>query len=97
MKLISPKELHEKLKKKDAFQLIDIREPYEFEDGAIGNENIPLDDMMTSLDRISTEKDVIIYCKSGNRASAIIYMLEKKHKLTNLFNLEGGFNAYLEL
>jgi len=97
MKFISPKELKKKLKNNDDFQLIDIREPYEFEDGAIGNENIPLDDMMSSLDRISTDKDVVIYCKSGKRASAIIYMLEKKHNRRNLFNLEGGFTAYLEL
>ena len=97
MKYISPIELKEKLKNNDDFQLIDIRESYEFEDGAIGSENIPLDDMMTSLDRISTDKDVVIYCKSGKRAEAIIYMLEKKHNRTNLFNLEGGFTAYLEL
>ena len=97
MKLISPKELSEKLRNKEDFQLIDIREPYEFEDGALGSLNIPLDEMITSVDKISTSKEVIIYCRSGNRSCAIIYMLEKKHKLNNLYNLEGGYTAYLEL
>ena len=52
---------------------------------------------MTSVDVISKEKQVVIYCQSGKRASAIIYMLEKKHQYKNLYNLEGGYKAYTEL
>ena len=96
MKSISAKELREKLKNKEDFQIIDIREPYEYEDGALSNENIPLDTMMTSIDRISTDKPVVIYCQSGKRASAIIYMLEKEYSLNNLINLEGGYATYIE-
>jgi rhodanese-related sulfurtransferase len=96
MKEISPKELKVKLNNKEDFQLIDVREPYEYEDGAICNENIPLDNMMSSIDRISTDKPVIIYCQSGKRASAIIYMLEKEFKLENLYNLVGGYSAFTE-
>lgn len=97
MKLISPTQLRNKLQNNDDFQLIDIRESYEFEDGAIGELNIPLDDMMSSLDKIAKDKTVVIYCKSGNKGNAIIYMLEKKHQYTNLYNLEGGYTAFLEL
>ena len=96
MKSISAQELQVKLKIKEDFQIIDIREPYEYEDGALSNENIPLDKMMSSIDRISTDKPVVIYCQSGNRASAIIYMLEKEHNLSNLINLEGGYATYME-
>jgi len=96
MKSISAQELQVKLKNKEDFQIIDIREPYEYEDGALSNENIPLDKMMSSIDMISTDKPVVIYCQSGNRASAIIYMLEKEHNLSNLINLEGGYATYME-
>ena len=96
MKSISAQELQVKLKNKEDFQIIDIREPYEYEDGALSNENIPLDKMMSSIDRISTDKPVVIYCQSGNRASAIIFMLEKEHNLSNLINLEGGYATYME-
>jgi len=96
MKSISAKELRDKLKNKEDIQIIDIREPYEYEDGALSNENIPLDSMMSSIDRISTDKPVVIYCQSGKRASAIIYMLEKEHNLSNLINLEGGYATYME-
>lgn len=96
MKEISPKELKVKLNNKEDFQLIDVREPYEYEDGAISNENIPLDNMMSSVERISKDKPVIIYCQSGKRATAIIYMLEKEFELDNLYNLVGGYTAYKE-
>ena len=97
MKSISPKEVQEKLLNKEEFQLIDIREPYEFEDGAICSNNIPLDEMMDSIDEISRSKQVVIYCRSGKRSASIIFMLEKHHQFKNLFNLEGGYTAYLDL
>ena len=96
MKIISPKEFNNLLKKNNNFQIIDIREPYEYEDGALTNENIPLDKMMSSLNKIHKDRPVIIYCQSGKRASAIIYMLEKEYKLENLYNLEGGYKAVME-
>jgi len=96
MKTINTKEFKNLLKNNNSFQIIDIREPYEYEDGALTNENIPLDKMMSSLNKIHKDRPVIIYCQSGKRASAIIYMLEKEYKLENLYNLEGGYNAIME-
>ena len=93
MKFISSKEVKEKLANKEDFQLIDIREPYEFDDGAIGL-NIPLDEVLDSIAKISKTKQVVIYCKTGKRATAIIYMLEKLHGYKNLYNLKGGFTSY---
>ena len=96
MKTINAKEFKNLLKNNNNFQIIDIREPYEYEDGALTNENIPLDKMMSSLNKIHKDRPVIIYCQSGKRASAIIYMLEKEYKLENLYNLEGGYKAVME-
>ena len=96
MKTINSKEFKNLLKNNNNFQIIDIREPYEYEDGALTNENIPLDKMMSSLNKINRDRPVIIYCQSGKRATAIIYMLEKEYKLENLYNLEGGYNAIMQ-
>ncbi|PDH46996.1 MAG: NADH oxidase [Bacteroidetes bacterium MED-G21] len=96
MKTINAKEFKNLLKNNNSFQIIDIREPYEYEDGALTNENIPLDKMMSSINKIHKDRPVIIYCQSGKRASAIIYMLEKEYKLENLYNLEGGYNAIMQ-
>lgn len=96
MKFIDSNELRKKLKNKENIQLIDIREPYEYEDGALCNENIPLDKMMASTDLITRDKPVIIYCRTSRRSTAIIYMLEKKHKFTNLYFLKGGYSDYIK-
>ena len=95
MKTINKEELLKKLNNNDTFQIIDIRESYEYEDGALTDENIPLDTMMSSLDRIAKDRPVVIYCQSGKRANAIIYMLEKEYKLDNLNSLEGGYEAIM--
>ena len=95
MKTINKEELLKKLNNNDTLQIIDIRESYEYEDGALTDENIPLDNMMSSLDRIAKDRPVVIYCQSGKRANAIIYMLEKEFKLDNLYSLEGGYEAIM--
>ena len=95
MKTINKEELLKKLNNNETFQIIDVRESYEYEDGALTDENIPLDTMMSSVDRIAKDRPVVIYCQSGKRANAIIYMLEKKYKLDNLYSLEGGYEAIM--
>ena len=67
MKTINAKEFKNLLKNNNNFQIIDIREPYEYEDGALTNENIPLDKMMSSLNKIYRDRPVIIYCQTGKR------------------------------
>ena len=57
--------LKEKLKQNDQLQLIDIREPYEYEDGHISNINIPLCQVMEKIDQFDTSKEIILYCNSG--------------------------------
>lgn len=98
MKTMSVIELKKKLNESvtEDIQVIDVREPYEYEDGAICNLNMPLDIMMDSVDYISKNCPVVIYCQSGRRAASIIYMLEKEYDLKNLYNLEGGYKAFIE-
>ena len=42
------------------------------------------------------EKKVIIYCQTGKRAAAVTFMLHKQYGLKNIFNLAGGYSAYLD-
>lgn len=49
--------------------LIDVREPGEYEEGHLaGAVNIPLRTLTENLDKIPTDRQVFIYCKSGHRA-----------------------------
>jgi len=94
MKEITVSELKQKIDKGENFQLIDVREPHEYDLVNIGGELIPVGSIFNSTDKISTVKDVIIYCRSGSRSGAVIMELEKRHGYTNLYNLKGGILAY---
>lgn len=95
MKEISVQELKQMLEKKEDFQLIDVREEYEYEWANLGGELIPLGTIVKNLDIIKKDKKVIIHCKSGARSSAVIDTLEKQFGFTNLYNLKGGIMAYI--
>jgi rhodanese-related sulfurtransferase len=94
MKEITAGELKNKMDSHADFQLIDVREQYEYDLVNLGGELIPVGSVLGELDKISREKDVILYCRSGSRSGAIIRELETKHGFNNLYNLKGGILAY---
>lgn len=94
MKEISVQELKKKIDDKEDFQLIDVREEYEFEICNLNGELIPMAYVLENVDKISREKPVIVYCKSGRRSAVIIIELEKRFGFTNLYNLKGGILEY---
>lgn len=96
MKEISPNSLKEMMNKKTDFQLIDVREYFEHEICCIGGDKIDMYSIMNNIDKISKKKDVIFYCRTGNRSEIIIKMIEKKYPFNNLYNLEGGIMRWRE-
>jgi len=94
MKEISVSELKALLDSGADIQLIDVREPSEFESAQIGGELIPLGTIPQNVDKISKEKQVIIHCRSGKRSANAIMFLESNFGYENLYNLEGGILAW---
>jgi len=94
MKEKTVQELKKMMDDQEDFQLIDVRESYEFEIANIGGELIPLATLMSNTDKISKTKPVIIHCRSGARSAAAVNQLEKSHQFQNLYNLKGGILAY---
>ncbi len=94
MKEITPEEYQKKVKLKEEFQLIDVREEFEVEYCGIDGEHIPMDQILENTDKIRRDIPVIFHCQSGNRSKAVIYLLEKKFNFTNLYNLKGGVKGY---
>lgn len=95
MKEVSVEELKEKLDSKEDFQLIDVRETFEYETSNLEGENIPLGGLLIEADKISSDKPVIIMCRSGKRSAAAVMQLEHRG-FTNLYNLKGGILAWQE-
>lgn len=96
MKEITSAELKQLINDKKDFQLIDVREEYEFDEANINGELIPMGEIMDNLEKISKDKQVVIHCRSGKRSAGVINALESQQGFTNLYNLTGGILAYLE-
>ncbi len=79
-----------------AFQLVDVREPHEYEAANIGAELIPLGTVAENAHRFSRETPVVVHCRSGVRSAKAIRELEERFGFDNLLNLQGGILAYLE-
>ncbi|HNQ61994.1 MAG TPA: rhodanese-like domain-containing protein [Bacteroidia bacterium] len=94
MREITVEELKQKLDRQEDFQLIDVREEFEYEICNLNGELIPMATIFDSVDRISKDKPVVIHCKSGGRSGVVVTELEKRFGMTNLFNLKGGILAY---
>ena len=97
MNIITAQELKAKIENNDSFQLIDVREDYEYQDSNIGGINISLENVLNSLDKIEKDKQIIFCCRTGKRSAAIIHTLERKLQMKNLFSLQGGLQSYFEI
>ena len=94
IKQITPEELHQLILENKDFQLIDVREPHEYEIVNIQGTLIPSDMLDSRMHEISTEKQVVLHCKSGTRSAKAIQYLENEYGFKNLYNLNGGIQAY---
>ncbi|PLT34734.1 rhodanese-like domain-containing protein [Bacillus sp. V5-8f] len=75
-------------------QLIDVREPSEYEGGHIlGARNIPMSQLKTRLTELRPDKPVYLYCQSGLRSGRAAQMLHKKG-YKELYHLKGGFKQW---
>jgi molybdopterin/thiamine biosynthesis adenylyltransferase/rhodanese-related sulfurtransferase/molybdopterin converting factor small subunit len=96
LKEITVKELYDWQVRGEKFQLIDVREPHEYDIVNIGGELIPLGSIAAGSDRIDKDKKVVVHCKMGGRSAKAIRELEEKFGFTNLYNLKGGILAYID-
>lgn len=76
------------------FDLIDVREAYEFEISNLGGQLMPKSEIEKHFNSISRDKLVVMHCRSGKRSADTIRYLQKNHGFSNLVNLQGGLLAY---
>lgn len=75
-------------------QIIDVREPQEFEDGHIpGAKLIPLGQLDSRYQEIDPDQQAVIVCRSGGRSSVACDFLARAG-YQNIHNLMGGMNAW---
>jgi len=90
VKEISVQELKALMDSDEDFQLIDVREPEEFEEVNMEGELIPMNTIPEHVQDIARDKKVVIHCKGGTRSGNVIEYLQAQHGFSNLYNLKGG-------
>jgi adenylyltransferase/sulfurtransferase len=91
---ITVHELKKQLDNRTDVQIIDIREIHEVDSGTIGGKHIPMADLMDRLHELRGDIPVVVHCKSGSRAEAIVHVLRSERNMKNVISLEGGIEAW---
>jgi phage shock protein E len=66
--------------------LVDVRTAGEYASGHVkGSVNIPLDSVTHQLAKFKNKKNIIVFCRSGNRSGQAKSILEQ-HGFTNVVN-----------
>ncbi|MGA7110506.1 MAG: molybdopterin-synthase adenylyltransferase MoeB [Terracidiphilus sp.] len=90
---ITVKELKRRMDAGEDVQLIDVREPYEFQIAQIGGKLIPQNDVPQRLAEIDRDREVVVHCKSGGRSQRIAEFL-KQSGYPRVVNVAGGILAW---
>ena len=94
---ISPEELQRRLLAGHDLQLVDVREPEEYDYGHLpGSLLLPLNEVPRRAAEIRTEGPVVLICHHGVRSAQALGYLRQRLGRTNLLNLRGGVAAWAE-
>jgi len=96
MEFISAVGLKEKLNNNEPVSIIDIREQYELDICKIDALHIPMADVQKRISEIPLDIPVVILCRSGKRASALVNLLVAEYNMKNICVLEGGILAWIK-
>ena len=94
---LSPGELSKLIKSEEDITLIDVRTTEEHEKFNIGGLIIPLNQIEKQVDQIPKNGKTIIYCQTGQRSVRAIQILFDQLDSANIYNLEGGIDAWVEM
>lgn len=98
MKNITVEELKEKIDRGEKVNLIDVREPHEYEEANLGGKLVPLGKIQTmqveDLENLKDE-EVIVHCRSGQRSMMACMVLDQLG-FANTYNVVGGIKAWQE-
>jgi rhodanese-related sulfurtransferase len=91
--LTDPREVFDR---REEVQLLDVREPFEWEAGRIeGAVHIPLEDVLSgNTTELDPSKPVVVYCRTANRSEVARAMLEARGYEAHV--MAGGSEAWVQ-
>lgn len=97
LELLTVTELKTLLKEEPTIQLIDVRTAEEYAEGHLeGAVNIDYksDDFAVQLAKVDMDQTTVLYCARGSRSHQA-YLLAKDLEFNRLYDLIGGYNAWM--
>ena len=92
---ITPEEVQAKLQRQDAFTLLDVREPWEFETASIsGAKLMPMGDVPSRAHQeLDPEDEIVVLCHHGVRSMNVAVWL-RQQGFEKAQSMRGGIDAW---
>lgn len=95
MKTMTVANLHRKIKAGENIFVLDVRNLNEYDTCHLPQAVlIPMNTIPNNVKRIPQDRPVVVHCHHGTRSANAIQYLQQNHGFRNLYNLEGGINAW---
>jgi adenylyltransferase/sulfurtransferase len=93
---ITVEELKAKMDRGEDFDLLDVREPNEFQICRIqGSTLIPLGELSRRTAELDPDRDLVVHCKMGGRSAKAVMLLQERG-FKRARNLKGGILAWID-
>jgi len=84
------------IESKPSLILLDVRTQEEYDSGHIeGAILIPIIELEDRLDELSKNKEMLVYCRTGNRSSTAVNVL-RANGYTKIFHMKNGITAWTQ-
>jgi rhodanese-related sulfurtransferase len=91
---VSVSEAKDLIQEKPDLVILDVRTVTEYEEGHIeGAINIPVQELEDRLDEISKKDELLVYCRTGNRSSQAVSILESSG-YTKIYHMIEGITGW---
>ncbi|AMM51449.1 rhodanese domain protein [Rufibacter sp. DG15C] len=91
---ITPTQLKQRLDNQEPLQLIDVREPQEWDICHLGGTLIPMGDLAKKAPTLDPAATTVVICHHGFRSAQAVLFLQQRFGFTNVLNLKGGVHAW---
>jgi len=75
--------------------VFDIRDKRQFDQYHILSVHIEIEELLNNPQILNKEKQIVIVCEKGVKSAAIIEVLQNTNTNLNLYNLDGGIQAWI--
>ncbi|MCY7353435.1 MAG: molybdopterin-synthase adenylyltransferase MoeB [Cytophagaceae bacterium] len=95
LRSITVADLHQKLEAGEDIFVLDVRNLNEYDICHLPQAVlIPMNTIPNNVKRIPQDRPVVVHCHHGTRSANVIQYLQQNHGFRNLYNLEGGIDAW---